>query len=334
MKILLIGIDFGNYEIKIAEEMRKQGHDVTYMIDTDSHYSIVLRLFGSKFARKISDIYQEKMLKILGDGFDHVIVIVGRQLNSEFLRKIRSRNPNALFSLYLWDDVKRVENFKEVKQFYDKIYSFDLKDCKFYGFNHLPLFYTHISAGLYTHEYDLYTSMYNYSERETIIKTISMQAKRLGLKSQFYISLGRYSYFSRLFDIKRNSDDNIRYIFKPISEAENYANMERAKAVIDVQFKGQVGLTMRTIECLGMNNKLITTNESIKYYDFYNENNVLIIDRNNPTLDDIFINTPYIKVENSIYEKYSLSTWVKVMLGEEKLHNYIGQHDIAALNFQ
>lgn len=39
MRILLIGINFGNYEKRIVETFEKQGHEVFYMYDTDEHYS-------------------------------------------------------------------------------------------------------------------------------------------------------------------------------------------------------------------------------------------------------------------------------------------------------
>ena len=45
-------------------------------------------------------------------------------------------------------------------------------------------------------------------------------------------------------------------------------------------------------------------------YDFYNENNILIIDRENPVIDQNFIDLPYELLPNEIYEKYSLSSWI------------------------
>ena len=55
---------------------------------------------------------------------------------------------------------------------------------------------------------------------------------------------------------------------------------------------------------------MITTNTTIKEYDFYNENNILIIDRENPVISAEFIKKEYEKVDPEIYIKYSLEYWL------------------------
>lgn len=57
-----------------------------------------------------------------------------------------------------------------------------------------------------------------------------------------------------------------------------------SKAQIEIQHPSQKGLTTRAFESLGTKTKLITTNPAIRQYDFYNSNNILIIDRNNPVI--------------------------------------------------
>ena len=86
-----------------------------------------------------------------------------------------------------------------------------------------------------------------------------------------------------------------------------YAN---SKCVIDVENAGQHGLTMRSIEILGLKRKLITTNKDIKNYDFYNSSNVFILDRKNPVMDMEFFNVPYQMLEDDMYKKYSLENWI------------------------
>ncbi len=333
MRIILVGINFGNYEKRIVEVMRKQGHEVFYMYDTAPKYTFYLRTFGKNFAEKKNIDHQKRMLKEMGEGYDKVIVIVGRHLHNFFLDEIKEKNPGAEFSLYLWDDVKRVENYENSKQFYEKTYSFDLKDCKEYGFQHLPLFFSIRPEGNMPKEYDIYSAMFSHSERERIIESISAQVQKSEKKGLFYISLGRFSYLKRYSEIKNNTDPNLRYISKPIPESENYQNMEKAKTILDVQFQGQIGLTMRTVESLGMKNKLITTNPSVRYYDFYNENNVTIIDRADPQLEVSFLDKPYIDISGDIYEKYSLDTWVAAITEQIELPNYIGDNRIEGLSF-
>lgn len=334
MKILLIGINFGDYENKIRNELVEQGHEVFYMADTSKNYTAYNRLLGKSFTNYVNNRYQIKRVKQMPNGFERVIVIVGRCLTNEFLDTLRRNNPQALFSLYLWDDVKRVENFQEVKHFYDEIYSFDLKDCRDYGFKHLPLFYTKIPNEYIEKKYDIYSAMFRHSERERIIHEIDKQARMYCLKTKFIVCLGKYEYFQRLCRCKCLNKMNTVYVASPIDVEVNYNNMNEAKIVLDVQFTGQIGLTMRTIESLGMCNKIITTNPSIVYYDFYTDENVLLIDRDKPELKEEFVKCDYKTIDRNIYEKYSLQTWIKTLTGEVMLNNYIGNYKLEDLNFE
>lgn len=333
MKILLIGINFGNYEKRIVKTLESQGHEVFYMYDTDEKYSLYLRILGAKYTNRKTFVYQKKMLRKMSNSFDRVIVIVGRQLTTYFLESVKENNPKARFILYLWDDVKRVENFQETKHFYDIIYSFDLKDCRDYGFSHLPLFFTKVPDESIKKVYDIYSAMFSHSERERIISAVSKQVNELGKSAKFFVSLGRFAYLRRRKDIVQNKDKSIVYISKPIIEEENYHNMNKSRIILDVQFSSQIGLTMRTIESLGMKNKIITTNPSVKYYDFYDENNVLVINRDNPQIPPNFFNNEFKEINTEIYEKYSLETWTKTLTGEIALNNYIGKYDIGELLF-
>lgn len=335
MKVLLIGINFGNYELKIKQNLEYQGYDVTYVFDTNPHNNIILRLFGKKAVYKANIRYQNRCLSSLPHNIDQVIVIVGRGLTVDFLEKLKKRNPKAIFTLYLWDDVKRVENFEIVRKYYDNIYSFDLKDCQEYGFVHLPLFFTErskVNTGEFeNYTYDIYSAMFNHSDRVNIIKNINRQILNIEKKAKFIICLGRFEYFAKRRKYK--DEEGIQYIPKPITENENYRYMSESNAVLDIQFSSQIGLTMRTVECLGMRKKLITTNKSIRYYDFYNETNVAIIDRDNPLLDKTFFDIPQKRIKNDIYEKYSLEHWVKTITGLIEVSNYIGNYKIGKLEF-
>ena len=83
---------------------------------------------------------------------------------------------------------------------------------------------------------------------------------------------------------------------------------------MDVENAGQHGLTMRSIEMVGLQKKLITTNRDIVNYDFYHPDNILILDRENPVADRNFFEKPYKVLEEEIYRKYSLSSWLTEIL--------------------
>ncbi len=335
MKILLIGINFGSYELKIKQELENQGHIVTYMFDADPRFNVIKRLCGARMANKVNECYRNKCLRTMPHNYDQIIVIVGRALTADFLERVRKGSPRAIFKLFLWDDVKRVENFTAVRSFYEYIYSFDLKDCQEYGFLHLPLFFieeqSEDEAYKSRKKYDVYSAMFSHSDRIRIVKSMNEQILRLGKRANFIICPGRYEYFVRKKYYQNTQ--GIRYIKRTITEDENYRYMKDSNAVLDVQFLSQIGLTMRTLESLGMRNKLITTNQNIRYYDFYYKENIDVIDREHPVLNIKFLDIPAKPIPDAVHHKYSLYYWVKVITGAAELPDYIGDYRIGELKF-
>jgi hypothetical protein len=86
-----------------------------------------------------------------------------------------------------------------------------------------------------------------------------------------------------------------------------------SKCVLDSAQAGQLGLTIRVLEALGAQKKLITTNEDVVNYDFYDEENIYVYDGKSFNFDSPFFKKPYKKIDESIYEKYSLRSWLKEM---------------------
>ena len=71
---------------------------------------------------------------------------------------------------------------------------------------------------------------------------------------------------------------------------------------------------MRSIEVLGSKRKLLTTNINILDYDFYNSSNIIILDREKPVVNSLTIKKEYIDIDEQIYKKYSLKSWLEHIL--------------------
>ena len=52
-------------------------------------------------------------------------------------------------------------------------------------------------------------------------------------------------------------------------------------------------------------------------YDFYNPNNILVVDRETPHIDISFIHSKYHHIDDEIRKKYSLSSWLINLLSLE-----------------
>ena len=125
-------------------------------------------------------------------------------------------------------------------------------------------------------------------------------------------------YYIRKYFVKNYEYGNIEdFSFKPLEHSKIFDYFSKSKVILDINHPNQYGLTMRTFECLGAKKKLITTNQNILEYDFYNPNNIMVINRNNPVIDKIFFDSPYEELESGVYKKYSIENWLKTIFREK-----------------
>lgn len=313
-RMLLIGMNFHTYEPQIIKEYEKQGYVVDKVEDHPdevcgySHLPISVKTWHrGQFQKRV-------LMKVEQRSYDIVLVLVGRYLQPFFLKSLKGKNPKAKFVLYLWDDVARVENFFDVKDFYDEVVSFDPCDCAKYGFRFLPLYYLpQYSMVNKEKKYDVCSVMYEHSDRVKIIR-LFLEKYEDSLKQYYHVvAMGAKSFLKYFFGENKKKDlkSGLCYTRKQLSIDETAKLMGSSKAIVDVQQLSQKGLTQRTIESLGAKIKLLTTNSQVRYYDFYNPNNIIIIDRTHPEVTPELIKQPYEGINQVIYEKYSLHHWAK-----------------------
>ena len=104
---------------------------------------------------------------------------------------------------------------------------------------------------------------------------------------------------------------------------ENIKQLQKSKCLIDIRFDYHQGLSFRFFEALYYKKKLITNNESVKKYDFYNDNNIFITDFENLDGIEEFLNKPYVEIDQKIVEKYGFSNWSRYIFGIEPYQEII-----------
>ena len=148
---------------------------------------------------------------------------------------------------------------------------------------------------------------------------LKIELERLGLKTNIKLYHNKFYYY--LFKIFKWKE--YRYIkpqnliFKPLTRKEVNYYMNKSKCILDIVDLKQLGLTQRIFDCLYLNKKIITTNEKIKMYDFYNENNIYILKKEEKIEEEKlkkFFELKKIKVR--IGNKYSLENWLNTLLEE------------------
>lgn len=317
--ILYLGPKFFGYEIEIQKTLKLLGAKVTFFDERPNNSFIVrvlIRLNLKFLLNRIIKTYYSDIYEKLGSiNYDYVLIISPETLDYKKILKIKKLQPNSKFILYMWDSFSNKNSFNTIELF-EKVISFDSRDAKKYNLNFLPLFYIkdyeNIKHNIDEYEYDLCITATAHSDRYIIAMNLKNQINNLGLRmfSYFYLPSKIIFWVRKIFIKKYAYGDINEFSFSSLSQKEIIKKIGQSKVVLDINHPQQFGLTSRCLESLGANRKLITTNENIKDYDFYNESNIRIIDRKNPIITTDFFNSKYIKPKKEIYNKYSLISWL------------------------
>ena len=111
--------------------------------------------------------------------------------------------------------------------------------------------------------------------------------------------------------------DNFRSLFsRKYSREVSYKNLcrlnKRTSAILDVVQDGQTGLTLRIMEGLLFDKKIVTTNAAIRMdKDFKDNPNIYVITKDNIKELYTFLKKPMVEYPNNLKAKYSFTNWLK-----------------------
>ena len=322
--LLLSPLAFG-YEDEIKEELERQTITGTVSFFDERPKNNFTTKFliraGLKklIARKIKLYYNKIIADIDAISLDFIFLISPETVPVFFLKKMKKINPKIKIFIYMWDSLKNKNNARELLEFSDKIFSFDKADKGGrYKIQFLPLFYINKYKNIKRpihFDYDIAFIGTLHSDRYQIVEQLKLIAEQKNRSTySFYYSPSKILFLMQRIvkkEFRKISYKNVS--FKSLTGIEVVKIFERSKIIIDIQHPNQTGLTMRAIEVLGAQKKLITTNSDIVNYDFYNPNNIFIFDRDNPNMKLDFIGSEFVPVNETIYEKYTLNNWIKTI---------------------
>jgi len=319
--ILFFCPKFFGYEKEIENKLVALGADVD-AYDERPRNNFVTKAsirINRRLLKNTIEAYYNSILEETGNkAYDYIFVVNIEAMLPSVLERLRAQQPSAIFILYMWDSLQNKKNTEETLPYFDRIFSFDKSDAsQLKGVSFRPLFYidqyANISKETQQGDVDLCFIGTVHSDRYNLLKVVKNQADTFGLRCyffQFFPSAALFIY-KKISDIKFYDARFNEFHFIPMKTGELKRRISAAKTVLDIQHPAQTGLTMRTIEMIGANKKLITTNADIKSYDFYNENNILVVDRENPKLNLEFFKTPYVALSEEITYKYGLQGWLQ-----------------------
>lgn len=135
--------------------------------------------------------------------------------------------------------------------------------------------------------------------RKKELDELNQQFQDQGLSLFLYITADRkYKRFLKPYYKKLIPYDKIR----------DYISQSRA--IVDLVQEGQTGTTMRTMESIFNEIKLITNNPNIKNHDFYRKENIYILGQEDRSIKE-FLDTPYAKIDENLINYYTFPKWLE-----------------------
>jgi hypothetical protein len=313
MKITIISFDNWGFNSHIATALKKDGHSVRHINFSTFTYkypNILFRYYNfvlkTIFKKNIKNIhYGKEILKRLKENNevqDIILTIKADFIDPKSILEFKKYTKKSI--AYFNDGTSRCPKIIRVIPNFDEVYSFEKEDCEKYNLKFMTNWiYPIQSKPKQSIDYQIF-NISSKDKRSPIISKITTVLKKKNINYKVIV-----------FDTEnKDRDPNIEYTTKhiPLSEVNNY--IHNAQVLLDINRKGQKGLTFRVFESLGLEKKLITTNTDIKNYDFYTPKNILIIDEKNPNIPLDFFNNEYDKIPEEVLKKYTIEGWITQVL--------------------
>lgn len=319
---LFICASFFGYAAEIKRAMEARGRQVVWFEDRpalDTYTKGALRLAPELVAEKAEAYFRKIIEDTRAAPIRDVLIVKGEALSPKMIAEMRAAFPQARFTLYFWDgSLNLPKDTPEKMALVDRVLSFDPADVRANPkIVYRPLFFIPEYEALPETGQDIDLMFFGtlHTDRKPVCDRIAAALpKDKRLTAIFYV---RSKLMLNLEKLHRPSYWRFRegeLIFKPLGKAEVTALIARAKVVVDIERPVQSGYTMRTLEMLGGRRKLVTTNPEILNADFYDPQNIAVIDRTAPKLDATFLNAPYRAPPADVVKRYSLAGWLDDVL--------------------
>ena len=311
MRILLLSTKFFGYSNRVANQLRKNHVvDEEYAYTPTKNERILRKLFNVTIN---SDSYFNDISRRLRNiQYDRIIVFGGGS-PLPFIAQLRKEHPMAIFILYLSADRRSYGFSDQYISIFDKVLTYSLNDSIEFGYQYRPWFFT--DSKISQKKYDISFVGTIHHSRLKVLKV---------LKHSVLFSIFYYIYSDKLTFIKDffRWHSLKKYIhFEGMPYPEYIKTLAESVATLDIPELEQTNITTRPIEALATKTKIITTNKYICRYDFYDENNIYILQNtiDNQEIDKIkkWIDLPYNEIDYKKKYNYTIEAFCNELINKE-----------------
>lgn len=262
-----------------------------------------IHLFG-RISRSILMSFEIFLPSLIGDWIKSIdeyeqIILFADYSHTDRLAKYiskKTRLSKTRLIYWYWNPVSISTNPSYIKNLGGyELWSFDMNDSNQFNLKFNTTFYSNqIVLSIEDIAYDIYFVGVNKGRLTKID-----ELKKL------FISLN-LNFLAYVVD-ENNPENTLPFI----TVEQNLQNISKTISILDIMQEGQSGLTLRVMESLFFEKKLITTDKQIIKEPFYTPNNIFILEHDKINNLPDFLSTPYQKIHQDIVDYYDFDSWVR-----------------------
>ncbi|MFV0178229.1 hypothetical protein OBK28_01410 [Empedobacter falsenii] len=306
--LVKLNLEKNNYEVDVHPIDKTKKLKINWIIKLINLISFPFYKKGN-FISKVQNKYTKQnnynhelnLKSVTNKTFDYTLVFRADEFEDALLIKLKKKSKK--FIAFHWDGLERTPNiFSKIKLFED-FYTFEPNDAINYKLKFITNFYFDFIELPKTKKakWDITYIGYFNAQRFYLLNKLAKKHPLLRLN----FSLKTFFINDKLMLESSNKINDLKDFYSYIELLKVHNN---SNAILDIKAEIHNGLSFRFFEAIQLDKKIITTNSNVKQYDFYNSNNILVIDN---SLDDLkdFLLKPFIPYSENIKIKYSFSNW-------------------------
>jgi hypothetical protein len=282
------------FERAVAEQLPVQIFNPLSRTKTMRTFAWWPRLLRNLFHKRLISTYIQAYPDAAIVAHEHRLIL------EVLLAKFPQRKAQILMRNPLAPNTKSKHLIQSLQALDYTIWSFDPHDCAKYGFKLYKQFIESLPQASQEPRYD-FAFVGRNKGREKILQALEAKLTEQG--------------YSVLFDIRSNETKGAK---ANMSYADYLQQYLTALCMIDVCQTGQTGLTLRPLEAMLYERKLLTNNALIKQEAFYNPANIFVFDE---SLDltglKAFMETPFSPVPVETQALYSVAHLAQALSSDQ-----------------
>lgn len=312
-KICLISFDHWNYDIHIVNNLKSRGIDAHHIkIGDFKHANLFARIsntlqkifLNKNPKKKKRQDFIISSLKKRGLQ-DQILVINPELIDKEYHLKIKTFTKK--YMAYLYDSVERCNVTHLLDGIFDEIYSFDKKDIETYHFKETSNYNYILKTPNFAIKNDvLYIG--SIDNRIHQLNKIGNRLKEINVNYKFII-IGKKYWIYKISNFFTKKHEHLVFKRNRINQQKLLSLYSETKVIIDLVRENQTGLSFRFFEAMALEKKMITNNNNVINYSFFETENILILKDNYSIITHSFIRSPYKTLKKEVFNKYTLDTW-------------------------